>query len=111
METRKQILCEIVPDFLNNFFANISERVCEQRDARPFVPGHTVGTKFVFSPPEMYEIILFAEDIDVNSAVVYMELTQKYAKRFCCIFLGSLVWCSLIPCLLVISCFLGQPLR
>ena len=56
-----------VPDFLNDFFANISSRVCDAGSARPFIPGVNVDTKFFFSPPEQYEIMLLAEDIDINS--------------------------------------------
>ena len=61
---------ENVPDFLNSYFANISKRVCVPGQSRPF---HTnlnskANTVFAFSPPEQYEIMMHAENIDIYSS-------------------------------------------
>ena len=60
----------VVPNFLNDYFANISERVCDQESFLPYIgPQNIIAeSKFAFMPPEQYQIMLFAEEIDVYSA-------------------------------------------
>ena len=59
---------DAVPNFLNQFFANISERVCDPAISKAYVPEDIPPSQFFFTPPEQYEIMLFAEEIDINSA-------------------------------------------
>ena len=50
------------------YFANISDRVCDPASSKPFIPDNIPISRFFFNPPEQYEIMVFAEEIDVNSA-------------------------------------------
>ena len=54
-------------NFVNEIFASISDRGCKNEDSFPYIPGKNVGTIFYFIP-EIYEIVLFAEDIDICSS-------------------------------------------
>ena len=58
----------MVPNFLNEYFANISDRVCDPMLSKPFVPSDIPPSRLFFVPPEQFEIMLHAEEIDVNSA-------------------------------------------
>ena len=58
----------MVPNFLNEYFANISDRVCDPMLSKPFVPSDIPPSSLFFVPPEQFEIMLHAEEIDVNSA-------------------------------------------
>ena len=69
-----------VPNFLNDFFANISDRVCDAERAKVFIPGPACNSNFLFIPPEQYEITLLAEDIDVNSASGIEGINTKISK-------------------------------
>ena len=71
---------EQVPDFLNEFFANISNRVCDIDSARNFIPGPACDSKFFFIPPEQYEIMFLAEEIDVNSSSGIEGISTRICK-------------------------------
>ena len=56
-----------VPNFLNEYFANISDRVCDPLLSKVYIPGDIRPTSLFFVPPEQYEIMIYAEEIDINS--------------------------------------------
>ena len=76
--------CEInrenASDFVNDYFANIAARVCTPEDRLPFIPGEKVDSFFYFLPPEIYEVMMFAEDIDVNSSSGIKGISTKICK-------------------------------
>ena len=47
----------LVPNFLNDFFANIAERVCDPLSSKVFVPDDVPLSRMFFIPPEQFEII------------------------------------------------------
>ena len=54
--------------FINHYFANIATRTCADEDKLPYIPGEEVHSKFDLLLPEIYDVMIFAEDIDVNSS-------------------------------------------
>ena len=75
---------EIEPDqscaFVNRFFATIADRVCNIEDARAFIPEDGIDTIFDFMPPELYEIMRFAEDIDISSSSGITGINSKICE-------------------------------
>ena len=67
-------------NFVNKFFAEISDRTCDINDAKPFTVGNRVDTRLYFVPPERYEIMLFAEDIDLNTSSGVDGINSKICK-------------------------------
>ena len=67
-------------DFINDFFANIATRICTVEDRLPFIHRDKCDTMFEFLPPEDYEVMLFAEDIDVNSSSGISGINTKICK-------------------------------
>ena len=86
------------PNFVNRFFAEIADRTCDINEARPYVVGNRVNTRFYFLPPEMYEIMLFAEDIDANTSSGVDGINSRICKimllhlpdKFCMLCANSL---------------------
>ena len=68
------------PNFVNKFFAEIADRVCSRNDTRPFIPGERIDKLFLFTPPEQYEIMLFAENIDMTSSSGIKGINAKMCK-------------------------------
>ena len=79
-DTGKDISYEETPSFLNNYFAQIANRVCRDNFSRDYVPMDKVDSTFVFMPPEQYEIMFFAENIDLNSASGVPGINMKICK-------------------------------
>ena len=85
-----------VPNFLNEYFANISDRVCDQGSAKPFHPDVIGESIFFFRPPEQYEIMILAEEIDINSASGIDGINPDYTGvlhvgRFAWVFLSYVI--------------------
>ena len=66
--------------FVNDYFANIANRVCSPADSLAYIEGDKFESKFNFLPPERYKIMLFAEDIDINSSSGIFGLNSKMCK-------------------------------
>ena len=79
-DTGEDINQEEACNYVNDYFANIAERVCKPENTLDFVPGDFVDTRFEFFPPELYEIMLFAEDIDINSTSGIVGINTKICK-------------------------------
>ena len=79
-DTGSIISTEHFPNYLNKFFAEISERVCDKGDARPYIAHKKVDSMFDFLPPEQYEIMLFAENIEVHSSSGIDGINMKICK-------------------------------
>ena len=67
-------------DFVNRFFASISDRICNVEDARVYIPGDKIDTVFDFMPPERFDIMRFAEEIDINSSSGIMGINARICK-------------------------------
>ena len=57
-ETNVATESQLVPDYMNDFFANISYRVCNPNNTRLLLPGERNNSLFLFTPPEQYEIFM-----------------------------------------------------
>ena len=55
-------------NFVNDYFANIEARTCLKCESRPYIPGAKVNSEFHFLPPEICDIMLFSDMIDVSSS-------------------------------------------
>ena len=55
-------------NFVNDFFATTSDRVCKNEDSLPFIPSESIDTTFDFVPPDTHDIMRFAEAIDTNAS-------------------------------------------
>ena len=69
-----------MPNYVNKFFTGISNRVCNDKDSRPLISSKKLDTIFDFIPPEQYEIMLYAENIDVNSSSGVDGVNMKICK-------------------------------
>ena len=67
-------------NFVNNFFARIEERTCLNCDTRPYTPGLTVDVNFQFLPPEIFDIMIYSDTIDVNSSSGIPSINMKLCK-------------------------------
>ena len=65
---------------MNNFFCINLSWICKPEDALPYIPGERVGTNFDFMPPEIYGIMLFAEEIYVDSSSGFIGLNASICK-------------------------------
>ena len=69
-----------VPNFLNEYFANISDRVCDPMLSKVYIPGDIRRTSMFFNPPEQYEIMIYAEEIDINSSSCINGMNSMICK-------------------------------
>ena len=52
-------------NFINNYFAEIETRICNDGDERLYISGPKCDSEFHFMPPELCDIMFFSEAIDV----------------------------------------------
>ena len=67
-------------DFVNNYFATVADRICNNADSLDYVEGDAFEGIFIFLPPERYDVMLFAEQIDVNSSSCIFGVNSKICK-------------------------------
>ena len=67
-------------NFVNRFFAEIEQRVCRNEDARMFIPARKVESEFHFMPPDLCDIMIFSESIDVCTSSGIFGLNMKLCK-------------------------------
>ena len=67
-------------DFVNTFFASIADCVCKPEDTLPYIPCDRIESVFNFMPPEIFEIMLFAEEIDVNASSGIIGVNSQICK-------------------------------
>ena len=65
---------------LKSLLLYIAERTCKNEDSLPYVPDDYVNTVFDFIPPETYEIMLFAESIDLSCSSGINGLNTSICK-------------------------------
>ena len=67
-------------NFVNKFFAEIEERICSKDESRPYIAGPKVESVFQFLPPELYDIMIFSDAIDVNTSSAITGINMKLCK-------------------------------
>ena len=67
-------------NFVNDFFAKIEERTCAKCDSKDYVAGPIVESEFHFMPPEIFDIMIFSDSIDVNSSSGIHGINMKICK-------------------------------
>ena len=79
-ETGMEIQNEQACNFMNSYFATVSDRVCNPADSLDYIEGEIFEGTFNFLPPERYEIMRYAEEIDENSSSGIFGLNSKICK-------------------------------
>ena len=65
---------------MDDYFATISDMVCNPVDSLEYIERDKFNGIFNVVPPERYEIMPFAEDIDINPSSGIYCLNSKMCK-------------------------------
>ena len=70
-----------IPDFLNNYFANIAETTCDFTKIKYPTLEINNDIHFDFEPPELDELMYIIRDIDVDMSSCVQGMNMKMCKR------------------------------
>ena len=89
-----------VPNYLNNFFANIAEKTCDHTKVKYPIREGNQDIHFDFEPPELGDLMYIIREIDSDMSSCIDGLNMKMCKRlitaipekFCLIYANSMYY-------------------